>query len=171
MRILVTALLSAITLLSISCGKDKNKDDSLKRRFISMKLDNKIYLSESPKGTIYVPNLTDENPDNDYPKMEITGQTYGGDQVSFTLAAAALPFKPGVYAATKKGNSMLMMLASTYTTLTSEGSTDFYITITRIDNVTVEGTFTGTLKETTGAGGPRAVRDGNFRAVITQVSQ
>lgn len=170
MRILVNAMLSAIVLLSISCTKDK-KDDSRQRRFISMKLDNKIYLSESPKGTIYVPNFTDENPDNDYPKMVITGETYGGDQVSFTLTAPTLPFTPGTYPATKKGNSMLMALNSTYTTLTSEGSTDFYITITRIDNVTVEGTFTGTLKETTGAGGPRAVKDGAFRAIVTQVSQ
>lgn len=170
MRILVNAMLSAIVLLSISCTKDK-KDDSRQRRFISMKLDGRIYLSENPKGTIYVPNLTDENPDNDYPKMVIAGQTSGGDQVSFTLAAPTLPFTPGTYPATKKGNSMLMLLNSTYTTLTSDGSTDFYITITRIDNVTVEGTFTGTLKETTGAGGPRAVRDGAFRAIVTQISQ
>jgi hypothetical protein len=170
MRILVSAMLSAIVLLGISCKKDK-KDDSLQRRFISMNLDNRIYLAESPKGTIYVPNFTDTDPNNDYPKMVLTGQTYGNDQISFTLIAPSLPFKPGTYPATKKGNSMLMMLNSTYATLTSEGSTDFIITITNIDNVTVEGTFRGTLKETTGGGGPRAVRDGAFRAIITQVSQ
>ncbi|HEY9258055.1 hypothetical protein [Chitinophaga sp.] len=170
MRILVNAMLSAIVLLSISCTKDK-KDDSRQRRFVSMKLDNRIYLSENPKGTIYVPNFADENPDNDYPKMVLTGQTYNGDQLSFTLVAPTLPFTPGRYPATKKGNSMLIMLNSTYATLTSEGSTDFAITITRIDNVSVEGTFTGTLTETTGGGGPRAVRDGAFRAIVTQISQ
>jgi hypothetical protein len=170
MRILVTALLSAITLLGISCGKDKEKDNR-QRRFISMKLDNKVYLSESPKGTIYVPDFTDPNPENDFPRMVLVGQTYTGDQLSFTLATATLPFPTGVYAASKKGNSLLIMLNSTYTTLTSEGSSDFSITITRIDNVTVEGTFSGTLKETTGAGGPRVVKDGAFRAIVTQVSQ
>jgi len=169
MRILVTALLGAITLLGISC--EKSKDDSRKRTFISMKLDNKVYLSESPKGTIYVPDLTDTNPNNDYPKMEITGQSYNGDQISLRLVAPARPFTPGVYAATKTGNGMLIMLASTYTTLTSEGSADFFITITSIDNVKVEGTFSGSLKDTNGSGGPRGTRDGAFRAIVTQVSQ
>lgn len=169
MRILVTALLSALVLLNISCGKDK--DDERQRRFISLKLDNRIYLAENPKGTIYVPDFTDENPDNDYPRMVIAGQSSSGDQISFTLAAPTLPFTPGVYSATKKGNSMVMMLNSTYTTLSSEGSTDFAITITRIDNVTVEGTFSGTLKEVTNTAGTRTTRDGAFRSVITQVSQ
>ncbi|MBO9729293.1 MAG: hypothetical protein J7623_11710 [Chitinophaga sp.] len=170
MRILVTALLSAIVLLTVSCSKDK-KDDSRQRKYVSMKLDNRIYLAETPKGIIYVPDLTDSDPNNDFPRMVITAQTYGGDQLSFTLAAPTLPFTPGTYPATKKGNGLLIMLNSSYTTLTSEGSADFYITITRIDNMMVEGTFSGTLKETTGAGGPRGLRDGSFRTTITQVSQ
>lgn len=170
MRILVTALLSSIVLLTVSCSKDK-KDDSRNRKYVSMKLDNRIYLGETPKGIIYVPNFTDNDPNNDYPRMVISGQTYGGDQMSFTLATPTLPFTPGTYPATKKGNSLLIMLNSSYATLTSEGSTDFYITITRIDNMMVEGTFSGTLKETTGVGGPRGVRDGSFRTTITQISQ
>jgi hypothetical protein len=67
---------------------------------------------------------------------------------------------------------MLMALNSTSpATLSSEGSADFYITITNIDNVAVEGSFSGTLTDISGSGGPRAVKDGAFRAVITQVSQ
>lgn len=170
MRILVTAMLSAIVLLGTSCGKDK--DDSRQRRFISLKLDDKVYLSENPKGTITLPNLTDENPDNDYPTMEITGQSRNGDVITFSLATASMPFKPGVYPATQKGNGLLIALNSTYyTNLTSAGSTDFQITITRIDNVTVEGTFSGTLKDASGVGGPRVTKDGAFRALISQQGQ
>lgn len=170
MRILVTALLSTIVLLGISCDKDKN--DSRQRRFISLKLDSSIYLSENPKGIITLPNLTDENPDNDYPTMEITGQSYNGDVITFTLATAAMPFTPGVYPATIKGNGMLISLNSTYyTNLTSAGSTDFVITITNIDNQAVEGTFSGTLKDATGVGGARITKDGAFRASITQQGQ
>ena len=170
MRILVTALLGAVVMLNISCGKDK--EDSRQRRFISLKLDNKVYLSENPKGTIYVPNFTDQNPDNDFPRMEITGQSYSGDVITFTLTNVTLPFTPGVYPATKNGNGMLMALNSVSpVTLSSEGSANFYITITNIDNVAVEGTFSGTLTDISGAGGPRATQDGAFRAVITQVSQ
>ena len=170
MRILVTVLLGAVIMMSISCGKDK--DDSRQRRFISLKLDNRVYLSDSPKGTIYVPNFSDQNPDNDFPRMEITGQSYNGDVITFTLTNATLPFTPGVYPATKSGNGMLMALNSTSpATLSSEGSADFYITITNIDNVAVEGSFSGTLTDISGSGGPRAVKDGAFRAVITPVSQ
>jgi hypothetical protein len=170
MRTLITALLSAIVLLNVSCGKDK--DDSRQRKFISLKLDNKIYLSENPKGIIYVPDFTDENPLNDYPRMEITGQSYNKDVITFTLAAPTLPFKPGVYRAAAKGNGMLIALNGIYpSTLTSTGSADFYITITSIDNVMVEGTFSGTLIDQSGVGGPRAAKDGAFRAVVTQVSQ
>ncbi|MEZ2443958.1 hypothetical protein QFZ51_001165 [Chitinophaga sp. W3I9] len=170
MRILVTAMLSAIVLLGISCGKDK--DDSRQRRFISLKLDDRVYLSENPKGIITLPNLTDENPDNDYPTMEITGQSYNGDVITFSLATASMPFKPGVYPATQKGNGLLIALNSTYyTNLTSAGSTDFQITITHIDNLNVEGTFSGTLKDASGAGGTRVTKNGAFRAMISQQGQ
>ncbi|SEW22863.1 hypothetical protein [Chitinophaga arvensicola] len=167
MRILVTAMLSAIVFLGISCGKDKDNNDSRNRRFVSMKLDNRVYLAENPQGVLTLPNLSDENPDNDYPTMKITATTYNGDALTFTLAAP-LAFTPGVYPATKKGNGMVVLLSSSYySTLTSVGSTDFAITITSLDNTYVEGTFSGTLTDATGVGGPRVVKDGAFRAIIT----
>ncbi|CAL1521602.1 hypothetical protein [Chitinophaga sp. MM2321] len=167
MRIFVTALLGAVVLLSASCGK--TKEDSRQRRFVSLKLDNRIYLCEDPKGVINLPDFTDQDPNNDYPKMEITGQSYNADVIRFTLVAPEMPFKPGVYPCTQEGNELLMVLNSAApTTLSSQGSTNCYITITAIDNVTVEGTFNGTLSDVTGAGGPRTVKDGAFRAIITQ---
>ncbi|NLR79447.1 hypothetical protein [Chitinophaga eiseniae] len=171
MRILVTALLSAIVMLSISCKKD-SKDDAQRRKYVSMKLDNRVYLVDNPKGTIYAPNLTDENPNNDYPRLEITGQTYTGDVITMAMAAPSLPFAPGAYPATKTGNGMSIVLNSVYAnTLVSTGSSDFVIRITRIDNMVVEGTFSGTLADQSAAGGPRSVQDGAFRAIITQVGQ
>ncbi|MCW3462893.1 hypothetical protein [Chitinophaga nivalis] len=163
--------MSLIVLSNVSCKKSED-DNSRQRRFVSFKLDSKIYLAENPKGTIYVPNFSDDNPLNDFPKMEITAQSYTGDVITFTLATAALPFKPGTYPCTKKGNSMLIALNNSMRiALSSKASTDFYITITRIDNITVEGTFAGTLVDTTISSITKKATDGAFRAVITQVSQ
>lgn len=165
MRILVTAMLSAFIFLSISC--EKEKDDSRNRRFISLKLDNRVYLAENPTGTITPGNVTDENPDNDYPTMTITGTSINGDNFTLTLAAP-VAFVPGVYPATKKGNGMVVMLTNNYySALTSVGSTDFSITISNLDSRYVEGTFSGTLTDASGVGGPRAIKDGAFRAIVT----
>lgn len=172
MRILAAALLSTFVLLGISCGKDKDKDDSRQRRFVSVKLDNRIYLSENPKGVIHVPDFSDDETDNDYPKLEITGQTSTGDVISLSIVAPALPITPGTYPCTREGNSITMVLNSGYpATLTSQGSTDCVITINAIDNIAVEGTFTGTIKDITGAGGTKVISNGAFRAMTTQVSQ
>ncbi|WP_160716237.1 hypothetical protein [Chitinophaga solisilvae] len=171
MRILVTALLSTAVLLGSSCGKER-KDDSRDRRFVSFKLDNKIYLSKDPKGIIHAPNFTDDDPLNDYPKMEISGQTYSGDLISLTLVAPVLPFKPGIYPCSKQGNSIIMVTNSNMpATLASGGSNSCFITISRIDNVNVEGSFSGPLRDISSISGSRTVRDGAFRAIITTISQ
>jgi hypothetical protein len=170
MRKSVFAILSVFVFLTVSCSK--TKEDSRLRRFVSMKLDNRIVLSENPTGTIYMPDPADPNPGNDYPRMEITAKSYNGDVITFTLAKAELPFTPGVYAATGKGNGMTVATNSTSpTTYSSIGSTTFYITITQIDNVAVEGSFSGMLKDVMGAGSDAAVRDGAFRALISKVQQ
>ncbi|WP_143304574.1 hypothetical protein [Chitinophaga vietnamensis] len=173
MRILATALLGATMLMGISCGKDNDNNDSRSRRFISFKLDNRIYLSENPKAVIYLPNLTDNDPTNDYPRMEITGQSYTGDVITFTLATDAMPFKPGAYPVTQKGNSMSVLLNGSFPQQlgSDPASGGFGINLTDVNNMTVEGNFSGTLYDKSGAGGPRAVTDGAFRAVVTQVSQ
>ncbi|HVI46941.1 MAG TPA: hypothetical protein VM802_18825 [Chitinophaga sp.] len=170
MRIFIPVLLGITMLLGISCQKDKN--DSQDRKFVSLKLDNKIYLSENPKGTVYVPDFTDTDPLNDFPKMEVIGQSYTGDVISLTLVAPALPFTPGIYPCSREGNTLQVILNNPYpVTLSSKGSSNCFINITRIDNVTVEGKFIGTLSDAGGSGLSRELKDGAFRAVIKTVSQ
>lgn len=161
-------LLGIVALLSVSCSKVK--DDSRLRRFVSMKMDNRIYLSENPTGVIYIPDPEEQNPEKQYPRMEITARSYNGDIITFTLAKAELPFTPGTYYATQKGNSMTIATNSIYaTTYTSASSKMFYITIDKIDNIAVEGSFSGMLKDVMGYSSDVAVQDGAFRALITQV--
>lgn len=170
MRKSVFFLLGIVALFSVSCSK--TKDDSRLRRFVSMKMDTRIYLAENPTGTVYLPNFRDEDPENDYPRMEITARTYNGDVITLTLATNELPFKPGTYYATQKGNGMTMATNSVYsTTYSSNNSKTFYVTITKYDNIAVEGTFTGILKDVMGYSSDAAVRDGAFRALITSVGQ
>ncbi|MBC9931147.1 hypothetical protein [Chitinophaga qingshengii] len=171
MRILITALLSAVVILSSSCGKDK--DNSKDRKFVSVKLDNRIFLSENPKGLLYAPTFDPSDPTSDYAHMEITGKTKTGDIINFTMAGPGIPLKPGVYPCSQKGNGILMVVNSgDYpASYSSQGSTDCMITITDINNIYVEGTFSGTLKDLNGVAGTRTIQNGAFRAIYTVTTQ
>lgn len=171
MRILVTALLSAVVILGSSCGKDK--DDSKDRKFVSVKLDNKIYLSENPKGVAYAPNFQDDDPTNDYYKLEINGKTVNNDIINFTMAGLKIPFPPGVYPCTKTGNSILVVINSGGypATYSSQGSADCYLTVTYSDNIIVEGTFSGTVRDLSGVGGSQTIKNAAFRAIYTVTAQ
>ncbi|MFB6455480.1 hypothetical protein ACE38W_09445 [Chitinophaga sp. Hz27] len=173
MRILISALLGAILMLGVSCEKSNNDtSDAIDRKFVSMKLDNRIYLSEKPQATIYTPNLVDEDPDNDYLTMEILATTYSGDNITFKLATDQPSFKPGVYYGNTTGNSMTMYLLSQSgaTIVSDPTSSGFSITITKITSVYMEGTFSGTLTDPTG-GGTKTVRDGSFRSFVKWVQK
>ncbi len=171
MRILVTALLSAVVILGSSCGKDK--DDSKDRKFVSVKLDTKIYLSENPKGIAYAPNFQDDDPTNDYYRLEINGKTSNNDVISITMAGLTIPFPVGVYPCTRTGNSILVVINSGGypATYSSQGSADCYLTITRSDNIMVEGTFSGTVKDLSGMAGTRTIKNAAFRAIYTVTAQ
>ncbi|MEC5148290.1 hypothetical protein [Chitinophaga sp. 212800010-3] len=164
LRILMPALLSIIVLFSISCSKDKN--DSRKRNFISVKLDNKVYLSENPNGVIYVP-ITD--PVNNYPKMVISGQTKAGDIITLNFSTPAMPFVPGNYSMSRPGTSVTMDLNDQTGTRLTSGS-NFTLNLTYIDSYIVEGNFSGSLSASAGASTVQAL-DGAFRATVKQVSQ
>ncbi|NIG52901.1 hypothetical protein [Chitinophaga sp. Cy-1792] len=174
MRILISALLGAILMLGVSCEKSTtNPNEATDRKFVSMKLDNRIYLAEKPQATIYTPNLVDEDPNNDYLTMEILATTYSGDNISFKLATDQPTFVPGVYYTNTTGNSMTMYLLSQSgsTLVTDPTSSGFTITISRINSLYVEGTFSGTLNDATGGTGTRTVRDGSFRSLVRWVQK
>ncbi len=172
MRIIVTALLGAIMMLGISCAKTTNGNgDATDRKFISMKMGTRIQLSENPKATVYLADPASENPDDQYPSMQITGTTYTGDYVTFTLAVPELPFKPGAYPVTSTGNSMTIYMASTTgeTLKTDPAAAGFTINITQINSQFVEGTFSGTISGS--SSGSTNVQDGTFRAVLQYKSR
>ncbi|MBC9911463.1 hypothetical protein [Chitinophaga varians] len=171
MRILVTALLSAVVILGSSCGKDK--DDSKDRKFVSVRLDNKIYLSENPKGIAYAPNFQDDDPNNDYYRLEINGRTVNNDIVNITMAGLTIPFPPGVYPCSKAGNSILVVINSGGypATYSSQGSADCFLTVTSSNSITVEGTFSGTVRDLSGVGGSRTIKNAAFRAIYTVTAQ
>ncbi|WP_291912888.1 hypothetical protein [Chitinophaga sp. CB10] len=167
MRKYLSAILGAVLFFSVSCEKTETKSDADDRKFISLKLDNRIYLAENPKATAYLPKLDDSNPDNDYPVMEITGTTYTGDYITFKLAVPELPFHTGPYPSSETGNSINIYLASSSgETLNSGNSGGFTINITRITSQFVEGVFSGAVQDVSGSGGTKVVQDGTFRAVL-----
>ena len=173
MRIIVTALLGAIMMLGISCEKTTTGNgDATDRKFISMKMGTRIQLSENPKAVVYLADPTSTNPDDQYPSMQITGTTYAGDYVTFTLAVPTLPFAPGAYPVTNTGNSMTIYLASSSgeTLKTDPTAAGFTINITQINSQFVEGTFSGTLSSSS-SGGSTNIQDGTFRAVLKYVSR
>jgi len=159
-------------MLGISCGKTTTGNgDATDRKFISMKMGTRIQLSENPKAVVYMADPASANPEDQYPSMQITGTTYAGDFVTFTLAVPELPFTPGAYPVTSTGNSMSIYLASsTGETLKTDPTTaGFMINVTQINSQFEEGTFSGTLSST--SGGSTNTQDGTFRAVIKYTSR
>ena len=69
-------------LLLSACSKDEKEN---LRKFVSFQVDSLIVLAEQPKAILTPANLTDADPDNDYPKMTITATGNHGERITFTM--------------------------------------------------------------------------------------
>ncbi|MET6999796.1 hypothetical protein [Chitinophaga defluvii] len=166
MRIFLSTLLGACLFFSSACQEEKAGPP---RKFISFKLDSVIYLSENPAGILTVPNTTDNNPDNDYPTLLITGTSNRGDQIAFSLVSPTNILQPGFYESTQ-GNSMTITFNGGLSVIgASENTGIFALQILNVNGNVVEGTFTGILSDLYGSATPRVVSNGSFRAVYKQL--
>lgn len=156
-------VIAAVLFLAIACSKD----DQPLRKFISLRIDGAVILAENPAATFIPANVTDSDPNNDFPSLKITGVGASGEGLSFTLVSETDTFRTGHYLSTQQGNGMAVTYNdSTYTILAdnNNGHMDFNL-ITAKDSL-IEGTFTGLLADTTGTISVRPVTDGYLRAIV-----
>src|SRR6185312_17449139 len=73
------------------------------RKFISLQVDGQIILVENPTAVLSSADLTDANPDNDYPTITISGKSDNDEDITFKLISESEPFKTGTYVSTQRG--------------------------------------------------------------------
>jgi hypothetical protein len=167
MRIFLSALLCTCILFNTACQEEKVGPP---RNFISFQLDNKVVLSENPQGLLTAPNLTDNNPDNDYPTLLITGISYQGEMISFTLVSPTNIITPGLYESTKEGNGMTISAEGGVAVLGADNKTGmFSLTITSVTGNVIEGNFSGIIDNLYGGNTPKVLSKGSFRAIYKQL--
>lgn len=162
----VLIALSCTAALLAGCKKEEAGPP---RKFISFKLNNVVVLSEKPKAILQPANLTDNDPTNDHTSLVVSGISYKGDLITFTLRTELPMFVPGIYPSTSLGNSMsLEMNDTSLTTLASDDTMGtLAVHITEVQDSTITAAFYGSLKDVYGESENRVVADGFFRAVMT----
>jgi hypothetical protein len=160
-------VLAFLSLCLISaCSKDNNET---KRKFVSLQLDGLVILAENPKAAITGANLTDSDPNNDFPILKITGAGNSDETINFSLISESLPFKTGSYLSTQQGNGMSITFNdSVYTVLADNNNGYLALNISKVQDSLIEGDFSGLLADTTGTITVKTVTHGSFRAIITK---
>jgi hypothetical protein len=158
-------VITAILCLAIACSKD---DEPL-RKFISLRVDGQVILAENPTAVITAANLTDSDPNNDFPILTITGTGGKDEEITFTLISETDTLKTGAYLSTQQGNGMSIHYNdSAYTMLADNNNGYLAFNLITVKDSLIEGTFSGLLEDTTGTLSIRPVTDGYLRAVITR---
>jgi hypothetical protein len=157
-------VIAAIVCLAIACSKD---NDEPLRKFTSFRVDGQIVIAENPSALLTPANLTDSDPNNDFPTLTITATSSGGDQLTFNLISETDPFKKGSYLSTQQGNGMAIHYNdSAYTMLADNNNGYLAFNLFTVKDSLIEGNFSGILEDTTGTLSLRPVTDGYLRAII-----
>jgi hypothetical protein len=149
-----------------ACSKDSNET---KRKFISLQLDDFIIVAENPTAVITPPDLTDNDPNNDFPILKITGAGNSAGIINVNLISETIPFKKGNYLSTQRGNSMSVTFndsTSVYTLLADNNNGYMSLNITEVQDSLIEGNFTGLLTDTTGTITTKVASYGSFRTIV-----
>ncbi|SFD25073.1 hypothetical protein SAMN05518672_1011269 [Chitinophaga sp. CF118] len=155
----------AIVLVCFASSCSKEADPS--RKFVSFQLDSLVVLSENPTAILTAANLTDTDPDNDYPSLKITGTGNHNETITFTLISETDSLRTGSYPSTQRGNGMAISYTESNSTLLADntnGSLTF--DIGDVQDSTIECYFVGSLVDTTGVLSNRQVTNGFIRAVV-----
>jgi hypothetical protein len=156
-------VLAAILSLAIACSKD----DQPLRKFISLRVDGQVILAENPTAVVIQPDLTDSDPNNDFPSLKITGVGGKGEGLTFTLISETYPFKKGSYLSTQQGNGMAVTYNdSAYTILADNNNGYMAFNLITVQDSLIEGNFSGLLADSTGTISIRPVTSGYLRAII-----
>lgn len=161
MRIILTILCAA--LVFSACEKDQ---EEITRKFISFDLDTFIIVAENPSALISVANLTDTDPDNDIDKLTITATGISNEAVAITLLGSAEGLTKGTFHS-QDGNSISVHYPNVNLShIANQHFGSFTFEITNVKDSLIEGSFTGTLIDTTGALSPKNASFGFVRAIV-----
>lgn len=162
MRIILT-ILCAVLIFS-SCKKDQQ--DEVARKFISFDLDSIIVIAENPAAVISTANLTDTDPNNDIDKLTITATGINNEQVNITLLGSTEGLTKGTFYS-QDGNSISVYYPNAnLSQIANQQVGTFTFSITKVKDSLIEGSFTGTLIDTTGALTPRNATYGFVRTIV-----
>lgn len=153
-------------LICVISSCDKSESGPV-RKFISLRVDGQIIIAENPTALLTSPNVTDSDPNNDFPTLKISGVGEKGENVSLTFITETAPFKPGMYLSTQQGNSMSIAYNSgAYSIIADNNNGYLSFNLSSVRDSLIEGRFTGLLEDTTGTISIRPVTDGFLRAVV-----
>jgi hypothetical protein len=157
-------ILTSLLILLIACSK---KNDEPIRKFTSFQVDSQIVVAENPVAILSSPNLTDDDPDNDSPVLTMTATGIRGEVIQFRLITESATIIPGLYTSANPGN--LFRIGYTSTAYNLQASHDYgnlQFRVTSVQDSLIEGSFTGTVADSTGTISPRKLSDGFIRAVF-----
>lgn len=161
MRIILTILCAA--LVFSACEKDQEK---VTRKFISLDLDTVVIVAENPSALISVANLTDTDPDNDIDKLTITAIGVSNEEVAITLLGSTEGLTRGSFSS-QDGNSISIHYPSVNLShIANQHFGSFTFEITNVWDSLIEGSFRGTLIDTTGTLSPKNASFGFVRAIV-----
>ncbi|MGX5818539.1 hypothetical protein ACWKWU_10105 [Chitinophaga lutea] len=156
----------AFCLVLAACSD--NADVQPERRFISMKLDGKVMLSEQRSAALYLPgDLTDSDPDNDRAEMLVSGYSYARDAINIHLLSDGPTLTPGVYTGVNVAMAMEMNADLDWIEA-NEGVGDLVVKIHQVQDSVVIGEFSGNLVSIFD-GSVKSVRDGYFKMIYRKV--
>jgi len=157
-------VLACFMVLVNSC----KKDDEVQRKFISFKLEGQVILAENPIATFRPANLTDDDPNNDFPTITIKGKGNRDEDLTFTLISETAPFKTGTYLSTQRGNTMSVYYNdSSYALVADDTQGYLSFELNSAKDSLFEARFTGLLADSTGTIAIKPVTDGFVRAILT----
>ena len=162
MRITLTIL--CVVLIFSSCKKDPQNE--VARKFISFDLDSIIVIAENPAAVISVANLTDTDPNNNVDKLTISAIGIDDEEVNITLLGSTEGLTKGSFYS-RDGNSISVYYPkANLSQIANEHIGTFTFSITSVKDSLLEGSFTGTLVDTTGTLTPRNATFGFVRAIV-----
>lgn len=161
------ALLGSFTLLAACSGGDAVEPQ---RKFISLKLDGAVLLSEQRNAAYYQPgNTTDADPDNDDSRLMLTGFSYGKDIINIGVYSPGPEITPGVYSNMLGGTKMELEMDATGDVLVAnENAGMVTIVIHQVQDSVAIGQFSGNLVSLMD-GSIQTVKDGYFKLIYKKI--
>ncbi|MBW8685626.1 hypothetical protein [Chitinophaga rhizophila] len=158
----ILTILCAVVLCS-ACEKDQHEEI---RKFLSFETDSSIVIAENPSAIVTRANLTDTDPNNDLDKLTITANSDTNDEVTITLIGSSEGLSKGIFQS-QDGNSFALLYKNrNLAQVANQTLGTFTLEITNVQDSLIEGSFYGTLVDTTGTMSPRNARYGFIRTVV-----